>query len=179
MEQIGSNSRTPSSAELKKMLEKLDKQSHELTPSLRFVSAAASLGLMSPMMFFAIVMLVVPSVILIVDGIYKEIRKLNSLAVYAEQPELFTDIWQFASDEQTSRWVDSNSREVIQEALAVQSDRMKNAMNRVGSLERMILTSIPTVNLDSPRFMDQNALPRPRFSKSRMKMMNRVSKKTK
>jgi hypothetical protein len=150
MEQIGSNARSPSSAELKQMLEKLDKQSHELTPSLRFVSAAASLGLMSPMMFFAIVMLVVPSVILIVDGLYKEIRKLKSLAVYTEQPELFPDTWKFATDEQKSRWVDSNSREEILDALELQTDRMKNAMNRVGSLERMILTSIPTVNLDSP-----------------------------
>jgi hypothetical protein len=150
LEQIGSNARSPSSAELKQMLEKLDKQSHELTPSLRFVSAAASLGLMSPMMFFAIVMLVVPSVILIVDGLYKEIRKLKSLAVYTEQPELFPDTWKFATDEEKSRWVDSNSRKEIQVALELQTDRMKSALNRVGSLERMILTSIPAVNLDSP-----------------------------
>ncbi|XZE45171.1 protein kinase domain-containing protein [Pirellulaceae bacterium SH467] len=150
LEQIGSRANAPTSAELKSMLEKVDKQSHELTPSSRFVSAAASLGLMSPWMFLAIIMLVVPSVILMADGLYREIRRLKSLAVYVEQPKLFSDFWKFATEEQRSYWSDPKNREEIQEALALQTDRMAVALDRVGSLERMILTSIPNLNLEAP-----------------------------
>jgi uncharacterized RDD family membrane protein YckC len=150
MERMGASNRSPSPTVLKQMLDKLDKQSHELTPRSRFVSAAASLGLMSPLIFVAIVMLVVPSVILIVDNLYKEIRKLNSLAVYAEQPDLFVDIWQFASEEQKGRWTDSNGLMEIQKALEIQTNRMNNALNNIGSFERMIITNIPKINLDSP-----------------------------
>lgn len=113
------------------------------SPPSRFVSAAASLGLMSPLIFVGIVMLIVPSVILIVDGLYKEIRKLNSLAVYADQPELFTEIWRFASQEQKDRWTSSSGRVEIQEALELQSDRMQRALSNVGSFEKMIITNIP------------------------------------
>ncbi|XZE33904.1 protein kinase domain-containing protein [Pirellulaceae bacterium SH501] len=150
LEQVGSRSKAPSSSELKGLLEKVDKESHELTPSSRFVSAAASLGLLSPMMFVAIIMLVVPAVILITDGLYKEIRRLKSLAMYTEQPSLFPDVWKFATEEEKSYWSEPSRQKEIQEALAVQTNRMKTALDRVGSLERMILTSIPNVNIDSP-----------------------------
>ncbi|MCU0716836.1 MAG: protein kinase [Pirellula sp.] len=150
LEQLASRAGASSSAELKSMLEKVDKQSHELTPSSRFVSAAASLGLMSPMMFFACIMLVIPSVILIADGLYKEIRRLKSLAVYAEEPNAYPEVWKFATDAEKSYWSDTNNRQEIQSALATQTDRMKIALDRVGSLERMILTNIPNLNLDSP-----------------------------
>jgi hypothetical protein len=150
MEKVGAGVRAPSPAVLKQMLEKLDKQSHELTPRSRFVSAAASFGLMSPLIFTAIIMLIVPSVILIVDELYKEIRKLKSLAVYAEQPELFAETWQFASQEQKDRWTSSSGRVEIQEALELQTDRIQNALNNVGSFEKMIITNIPEINLESP-----------------------------
>lgn len=150
LEQIGSRANAPSSAELRSMLDKVDKQSHELTPSSRFVSATASLGLLSPMMFLAIIMLVIPSVILIADGLYKEIRRLKSLAVYVEQARQFPDFWKFATEEQKSYWSDPKNQLDIQEALAVQTNRMAVALDRVGSLERMILTSIPNLNLESP-----------------------------
>lgn len=150
MERMGTSVRSPSPSALKQILENLDKQSHELTPRSRFVSAAASLGLMSPLIFVGIVMLIVPSVILIVDGLYKEIRKLNSLAVYADQPELFTEIWRFASQEQKDRWTSSSGRVEIQEALELQSDRMQRALSNVGSFEKMIITNIPKIDLESP-----------------------------
>jgi len=105
---------------------------------------------MSPLIFIAVIMLIVPSVILIVDGLYKEIRKLKSLAMYAEQPELFADTWQFASEEQKDHWTSSNGLTETQQALALQTDRMQNALNHVGSFERMIITNIPKINLESP-----------------------------
>lgn len=150
LERVGTSVRPPSPSALKQTLEKLDKQSHELTPRSRFVSAAASMGLMSPLIFVAVVMLIAPSAILIVDGLYKEIRKLKSLAVYAEQPELFADTWQFAAKEQKDHWTSSNGRAEIQQALELQTDRMQNALNQVGSFERMIITNIPKINLESP-----------------------------
>ena len=150
LERVGTGVRPPSPSALKQTLEKLDKQSHELTPRSRFVSAAASIGLMSPLIFIAVIMLIVPSVILIVDGLYKEIRKLKSLAMYAEQPELFADTWQFASEEQKDHWTSSNGLTETQQALALQTDRMQNALNHVGSFERMIITNIPKINLESP-----------------------------
>ncbi|MCU0714133.1 MAG: hypothetical protein MUC43_18915, partial [Pirellula sp.] len=150
LERVATGVRPPSPSALKQTLEKLDKQSHELTPRSRFVSAAASMGLMSPLIFIAVIMLIVPSVILIVDGLYKEIRKLKSMAMYAEQPELFANTWQFASKEQKDHWTSSNGRAEIQQALELQTDRMQNALNQVGSFERMIITNIPKINLESP-----------------------------
>ncbi len=105
---------------------------------------------MSPLIFTAIVMLIVPSVILIVDELYKEIRKLKSLAVYAEQPELFAETWKFASQEQKDRWTSSSGRVEIQEALELQTDRMQKALSSVGSFEKMIITNIPKIDLESP-----------------------------
>jgi eukaryotic-like serine/threonine-protein kinase len=156
LEALATNATTQSAqfshSVLKKDLEEIDKKTHELSPSIRFVSSAASLGLLSPFLFFAIIMMVVPSVILIMDGIYKDVRKLKSLGVYTESPEQYEDYWKLVSSEERATWTDPEKRPEIKKALEIQSDRLANAMRSIGGLERMILSNIPrnVSNLENP-----------------------------
>lgn len=150
LESLASSKYSPTAADLKMDLEKVEKQSHELTPGLRFVTASASLGLKSPLLFLAVILFVVPPVDLIVDGFYKEIRKLKSLAAYTANPEQYSEPWKLVPDEERAQWIAPAKRSEIESAIEVQNDRLKVALGNVGSIERTILASIPMIALDNP-----------------------------
>lgn len=158
LESIASNKYSPTPANLKNDLEHLDKQSHEMRPSARFVSAAASLGLMSPLLFLAAIILVLPVVILISNGFYKEIRKLKSLAAYSENPIKYNFLWGLVSEEDRTRWTDQSKTNEIAGAIKIQTDRLENAMSKVGAIENLILGSIPkgVVTLSNPPIYGSN-----------------------
>ncbi|MEQ1828871.1 MAG: protein kinase [Pirellula sp.] len=158
LESIVATKYAPTPTGLLQDLDKIDKKSHEVSGSIRFLASVISIGLMSPFFFFAMIMLVIPSVMLITDGLSREVRMLKSLAAFSEYPDQYVANWELVNVEERKKWLDIDRKSEIAGALATQSERLKTAIDRVGAFEQFILKSIPSrvKSLENPAIYGVN-----------------------
>ena len=121
-------------------LEKTDQGPHRVTGRTRFITSAASLGLMTPLMFAGILILAMPAIILCAQQ-SRHIRKLKTLQAIVEQPAQFADAWKLASPGAQEEWTTEEAKSRVDEELEQQQSKFAKMLNQVGSLERFILNS--------------------------------------
>lgn len=143
LEAIASAGREPTLRQLSEELATINKNSQGVTSRLRFLSASVTIGLMSPLMFLAVVMLFLPSILQTVS-LFKEVRQIQSLAAFSKEPERFQTAWAFASPEAKEIWTQEENQLRIQKTLEMQSRRLESAWEQLGNVERFVIKSIPT-----------------------------------
>ncbi len=145
LEAIASNKLEPTLGQLSEELDRINKNSQGITNRLRFLSASVTVGLMSPLMFLAVVMLFLPS-ILQSTKLFNEVRHIKSLAAFAKEPERFQNAWALASPEAKSYWTQEENQMRIQKTLEKQSYRLESAWDQLGNVERFVIKSISPVD---------------------------------
>ncbi len=144
LETIASPKQLVSDAVLAKDLASIDKNSHAVTSSIRFFASAVSLGLMSPLIFLGMIVLLMPSIILVIE-LYREVRCLKTLSAWSSEPEVYEDRWKETPQGSRETWTTESNQKAILEALDLQSSRLETATQNLGMLERFITKSIPMV----------------------------------
>ena len=145
LEAIASNKLEPTLGQLSEELGRINKNSQGVTNRLRFLSASVTVGLMSPLMFLAVVMLFLPS-ILQTTKLFNEVRHIKSLTAFAKEPERYQNAWALASPAAKTFWTQEENQMRIQKTLEKQSYRLESAWDHLGNVERFVIKSISPVD---------------------------------
>jgi eukaryotic-like serine/threonine-protein kinase len=141
LEVIASAKLEPTLRLLSEELTMINKNTPGVTSRLRFLSASVTVGLMSPLMFLAVVLLFLPS-ILQTTNLLKEVRHIKSLTAFAKEPERFQSAWSIAAPEAKVFWTQEENQIRLKMKLERQSRRFESAWDQLGNVERFVIKSI-------------------------------------
>lgn len=154
LESIASKRVVPTPVQLAESLDRTDHGPHKVTGSARFITSAVSLGLMSPLLFFGLMILAIPSLLAVLNQ-SQHVRQLKSLQAFTSEPDVYCEAWALAPAGAQEQWTTEGARERIQKALNLESTRLNDAYKDLGTLERFILSNVKLENYsvnDPPMF---------------------------
>ncbi len=133
----------PNVKQLNQHIDRINHNPQVISAKARILNSILSFGTAAPLYVFVSILLLIPSIIYF-SKVQRMVQSLASLQLLVENPDLDKDNWKGASIANKEYLLSDEGKKKVTESLNLQQERLQQVYDRLGRIERAILSQALT-----------------------------------